>query len=179
MGENSWNGYEHKCLFANVGDGQFIDIARPTGSDSVKDGRGVAVADFNRDGRLDLVMNTNNETPVLYLNNLKKSGNAIELKLVGIESNHDAIGAYVRLTSGGKTMTRQVEAGSGYASQMMLPVHFGLGSASVDEIEIRWPSGLVQRIQGQKLKTMIKGSRELRIEEGSDALTQIAEVEAR
>lgn len=179
MGENSWNGYEHKCLFANVGKGQFIDVARPTGSDSVKDGRGVAVADFNRDGRLDLLMNNNNETPVLYLNNLIKSGNALELKLVGTRSNHDAIGAYVRLTSGGKTMTRQVEAGSGYASQMMLPVHFGLGSAGVDKIEIRWPSGLVQRIQGQKLEAMIKGSRELRIEEGSDSLTQIAAAEGR
>src|SRR4030095_12397898 len=104
VGENSWNGYEHKCLFTNVGGGQFIDIARPTGSDSVKDGRGVAVADFNNDGRLDLVMKNNNETPVLYVNNLKRSGNSIELKLVGTESNRDAIGACVRLTVGGKTM---------------------------------------------------------------------------
>ncbi|MBC8029059.1 MAG: CRTAC1 family protein [Pyrinomonadaceae bacterium] len=174
MGENSWNGYEHKCLFANVGKGQFIDVARPTGSDSVKDGRGVAVADFNRDGRLDLVMNNNNETPVLYLNNLRKSGNALELKLVGTQSNHDAIGAYVRLTAGGKTMTRQVEAGSGYASQMMLPVHFGLGKAEqVDTIEIRWPSGRVQLIDGQKLAPSVKGSRQLRVKEGSDLLTQL------
>jgi hypothetical protein len=180
VGENSWNGYEHNCLFANVGKGQFIDVARPTGSDSIKDGRGVAVADFNRDGRLDLVMNNNNETPMLYVNNLRKSGNAIELKLVGTRSNHDAIGAYVRLTAGGKIMTRQVEAGSGYASQMMLPVHFGLGSAdSVDQIEIRWPSGIVQRIQGQKLEAMIKRGRELRIEEGSDLLSQIVVPEGR
>lgn len=137
------------------------------------------MADFNRDGRLDLVMNNNNETPVLYLNNLRKSGYALELKLVGTRSNHDAIGAYVSLTSGGKTMTRQVEAGSGYASQMMLPVHFGLGSAGVDEIEIRWPSGLLQRIQGQKLAAMNKGNRELRIEEGSNSVTQITMAEAR
>ena len=95
----------------------------------------MAVADFNNDGRLDLVMNNNNETPVLYLNNLKKVGNSVELKLVGTRSNRDAIGARVRLTAGGKTMTRQVEAGSGYASQMMLPVHFGLGTATrVDSI---------------------------------------------
>jgi enediyne biosynthesis protein E4 len=174
VGENSWNGYEHKCLFANVGNGQFIDVARPTGSDSVKDGRGVAVADFNRDGRLDLVMNSNNETPVLYLNNLRKSGNSIELKLIGTRSNHDAIGASVRLTAGGKTMTRQVEAGSGYASQMMLPVHFGLGKAEqVDAIEIRWPSGRVQLVDGQKLPPILKGSRQLRIEEGSDSLTRL------
>ena len=144
-----------------------MDVARPTGSDSIKDARGVAVADFNSDGRLDLVMNNNNETPVLYLNNLKKVGNSIELKLIGTTSNRDAIGARVRLTAGGKTMTRQVEAGSGYASQMMLPLHFGLGNAaSVDSIEICWPNGEIERYEGEQLGTMLKGSRPIRIEEG-------------
>lgn len=112
-------------------------------------------------------MNNNNETPVLYLNNVKKSGNSVELKLVGTESNRDAIGACVKLTAGGKTMTRQVEAGSGYASQMMLPVHFGLGNADrVDSIEICWPSGKVQRFEGQQLANMMKGSRQIQIQEG-------------
>jgi enediyne biosynthesis protein E4 len=135
----------------------------------------VAVADFNNDGRLDLVMNNNNETPVLYLNNLKKSGHSVELKLVGTQSNHDAIGACVRLTAGGKTMMRQVEAGSGYASQMMLPLHFGLGKADrIDAVEIRWPSGRVQHLEGEWLAAMMKGSRRVQIEEGSDSLREIA-----
>jgi enediyne biosynthesis protein E4 len=113
------------------------------------------------------VMNNNNETPVLYLNNLKKVGNSIELKLVGTRSNRDAIGARVRLTAGGKTMTRQVEAGSGYASQMMMPLHFGLGNAtSVDGVEIRWPSGEVQYLEGTQLTAMMKDKRQIRIEEG-------------
>jgi hypothetical protein len=137
----------------------------------------VAVADFNNDGRLDLVMNNNNETPVLYLNNLKKSGNSVELKLVGTESNRDAIGACVRLTADGKTMMRQVEAGSGYASQMMLPLHFGIGEADrVDAIEVRWPSGRVQQIEGQKIAAMMKDSRQLRIEEGHDRYPQITQI---
>ena len=113
-------------------------------------------------------MNTNNETPVLYLNNLRKSGNSVELKLVGTASNRDAIGACVRLTAGGKTMMRQVEAGSGYASQMMLPLHFGLGKADrVDGIEIQWPSGLLQKFEGEQLTAMMKDKRQVRIEEGS------------
>jgi hypothetical protein len=119
-------------------------------------------------------MNTNNETPVLYMNNLKKVGNSVELKLVGTESNRDAIGACVRLTAGGKTMMRQVEAGSGYASQMMLPLHFGIGKADhVDAVEIRWPSGRVQHLEGQELAAMMKGSRQVRIEEGSDSLRAV------
>jgi len=121
-------------------------------------------------------MNSNNETPVLYLNNLKKVGNSVELKLVGTASNRDAIGACVRLTAGGKTMMRQVEAGSGYASQMMLPLHFGLGKVDrVDAIEIRWPSGRVQHLEGQELAAMMKGSRQLRVEEGSDSYPQITQ----
>jgi len=150
-------------------------VARPTGSDSAKDGRGVAVADFNNDGKLDLVMNANNETPVLYLNNLRKTGNSIEVKLVGTKSNRDAIGANVRLTAAGKTMMRQVEAGSGYASEMMLPLHFGLGKADrVDAIDIHWPSGGVQHLEGQQLAAVMKGRRQIQIEEGSDSVTAMA-----
>lgn len=121
-------------------------------------------------------MNANNETPVLYMNNLKKTGNSVELKLVGTASNRDAIGACVWLTAGGKRMMRQVEAGSGYASEMMLPLHFGLGKMDhVDTIEIRWPSGRVQHLEGQELASVMKGSRQVRIEEGGEANPQISQ----
>ena len=136
----------------------------------------MAVADFNNDGKLDLVMNANNEAPVLYMNNLKKTGNSVELKLVGTASNRDAIGACVWLTAGGKTMMRQVEAGSGYASEMMLPLHFGLGKAEqVNRIEIRWPSGRVQHLDGEKVAALMKGSSQIRIEEGSEPSQQISQ----
>jgi len=174
VADNSWNGYEYNCFFANVGDGQFMDVARPTGADGVKDSRGMGVADFNGDGRLDMIINNNNETPFLYLNNLSKSGNALVLKLIGTHSNRDAIGACVRLTAGGKTMRRQVEAGSGYASEAMLPLHFGLGSADrIESIEITWPSGSVQRIEGADLNALVGVNRFVRIEEGG-GLNEVA-----
>lgn len=172
MGENSWNGYERKCLFANVGGGQFVDVARPTGSDSIKDARGVAVADYNGDGKLDLIINNNNAAPTIYLNALKNVGKCIEMKLVGTRSNRDAVGARVRLSVAGKTLTRQVEAGSGYASEAMLPVHFGLGDAAgIESVEITWPDGLVQRFAGTQFDSFI--DQMVQIEEGNDYITEL------
>jgi len=171
VGENSWNGYERKCLFANIGNGQFMDVARPTGSDSIKDGRGVAIADFNGDGKLDLVINNNNAAPTLYLNEVKRSGNSVVIKLEGIAqatgkslaTNRDAIGAQVRLTIAGKTMMRQVEAGSGFAAEGMLPVHFGVGTASrIEAVEITWPSGLVQKFDGAQSREWLNSYLDIR-----------------
>ncbi|MCP3963360.1 MAG: hypothetical protein GY719_36440 [bacterium] len=120
------------------------------------DGRGVAVADFDGDGRLDLAINNNNSRPTIYDNRLP-AGNWLRLELVGSESNRDAVGAKAQLsfrTGDGavRTLTRWVEAGSGYASQSAFPLHFGLGDASaVEAVEITWPSGRVARIEGGDL----------------------------
>ena len=180
VGENSWNGYERKCLFANVGNGQFVDVARPTGSDGIKDGRGVAIADFNGDGKLDLVINNNNEQPTVYLNRVNKSGNSVEIKLKGSgtevegkRSSRDAIGAQVRLAIAGKTMLRQVEAGSGFASEGMRPIHFGLGSAArIEAVEIRWPSGLVQKFESTQASGWINS--QVQITEGIPQASEVA-----
>jgi len=173
VGENSWNGYERKCLFANLGNGQFVDVARPTGSDGIKDGRGVAIADFNGDGKLDLVINNNNMSPTIYLNEVKRSGNAIEMKLEGkMPSNRDAIGAQVLLTIAGKTMMRQTEAGSGFAAEGMRPIHFGLGNATkIEAVEIRWPSGLVQKYDSTQMDGWINS--QVHIMEGAQQASEV------
>ena len=150
-----------------------MDIARPTGADNIKDTRGVAVADLNRDGRLDLVMSNNNNVPTIYMNQLAQSGNWIEFKLIGTSSNRDAIGARVEVRANGKTMTRQVEGGSGYASEAMLPVHFGLGKATrIEAVVIRWPSGFEQRLDGEHIGI----NRQIRVEEGDSKIAAITTV---
>ena len=93
------------------------------------------------------------------------------MKLVGTRSNRDAVGARVRLGVAGKKLTRQVEAGSGYASEAMLPVHFGLGDAArIESVEITWPDGFVQRFTGERFDPFI--DRMVQIEEGNDHLAE-------
>ena len=154
-----------------------MDVARPTGSDSIRDGRGVAVADYNGDGKLDLIINNNNAAPTIYLNALKNVGKCIEMKLVGTHSNRDAVGARIRLAVAGKTLTRQVEAGSGYASEAMLPVHFGLGDAArIESVEITWPDGFVQRFAGTRFDPFI--DQMVKIEEGNDSISELMSAHA-
>ena len=129
------------------------------------------MADYNGDGKLDLIINNNNAAPTIYLNALKNVGRCIEMKLVGTRSNRDAVGARVRLGVAGKTLTRQVEAGSGYASEAMLPIHFGLAdAANIESVEITWPDGFVQQFKGAQLDPFI--DRMVLIEEGNNHLAE-------
>ena len=78
------------------------------------------------------------------------------LNLIGTTSNRDAIGARVRLTAGGKTQTRLRVNTSGYLSHSDVRLHFGLGDARrIDRIEIRWPSGKVQTLEGERPNRII------------------------
>ena len=144
VGDKSINGYERNVLFWNQGDGQFVDVGYLTNSNRVEDGRGVAVADFDRDGRLDLVIQNRDRAAVLLMGR-GVSGNWLEVDLEGTESNRDALGAVVTSHVGETSQARQVAGGSGYLARSSAVLHFGLGDAkAVDRLEIRWPSGRTQ-----------------------------------
>ena len=131
-------------LFLNNGKGMFHDVAAEVGAsyDQPKVGRGLAYADFDRDGDIDLLITTNNGPAYLYRNDVSSGNRSIRFRLVGTKSNRDAIGATVHVFAGGLMQTRMVKGGSSYLSQSELPVTFGLEKRDrIDRVVIDWPSG--------------------------------------
>jgi len=131
-------------LFLNRGQGMFREVAAELGGnfDQPKVGRGLAYADFDRDGDLDLLLTTNNGPAYLYRNDQVSGNHSIRFRLVGTKSNRDGIGARVRVFAAGLTQERMVKGGSSYLSQSELPVTFGLEKRDrIERVVVDWPSG--------------------------------------
>jgi hypothetical protein len=134
-------------LFLNDGRGKFRDVASAVGDSfrQPKVGRGLAYADFDRDGDLDLLVTTNNGPAYLYRNDQLAGNRSIRFALVGTQSNRDAIGATVQIEFGGFSQSRMVKSGSSYLSQSELPVTFGLGRQDkISRAVIHWPNGRIE-----------------------------------
>lgn len=111
--------------------------------------RSSIITDLDDDGALDIVVGEFNDRPQILMSNLakKKAIHYLKIKLVGTKSNRDGLGATVRVKAGGKTYSQYYDGKSGYLSQSLLPLYFGLGEATkVDSIEIKWPSGTMQTV---------------------------------
>jgi hypothetical protein len=110
-------------------------------------GIGTAWADYDGDGDADLYLGNAFGPNVLFRNDLASSNHWLHVRLVGVASNHGGIGARVRVVAGVLDQIREVQCGSGYVSQGSLAAEFGLGpNASVDLVEVYWPSGMVTSI---------------------------------
>jgi hypothetical protein len=149
---------EEALLLRNDHGRRFVDVSDALGPDFQEDflGRGSAVGDYDNDGDMDVLVLNLNQRPRLLRNEGGNRANWVMVRLVGTVGNRDAIGARVRLTAGGSTQTRLRVSSSGYLSQSDPRLHFGLGTAArIDRIEIRWPSGTVQTLEGQRPNQVI------------------------
>ena len=138
-------------LLRNDGSGRFRDVTDGSGAIGVDafSSRGAVLEDFDNDGRLDVVVLNSRRAPQVFRNEQVTGHHWIQLRLVGIDSNRDAVGARVRLTAGGRTQTKEIHSGRGYQSHFGSRLHFGLGDQSrIDEVEIRWVGGRIQRLGG-------------------------------
>ena len=116
----------------------------------------MAAADFDNDGSVEILVNNSHDRPSL-LRNQGDHGNWILLRLIGVKSNRDAIGARVTVRVGPHQQTQEVRSGGGYISQSDFRLHFGLGAATqADSVEIRWPSGLVERLDHLHANRIVK-----------------------
>jgi enediyne biosynthesis protein E4 len=142
---------EPMLMFRNSGKGQFEKI--PDGALG-KDfsipiaGRGLATADFNNDGAMDIAVNNRGDYPMLLRNDGATANHWLEILLIGTKSNRDGIGASLKLTAEGETHVEQVKGGMGYMSASDPRIHFGLGKRNkIELLEIRWPSGQVDLLK--------------------------------
>jgi tetratricopeptide (TPR) repeat protein/peroxiredoxin len=167
--DHSWSGYERNVFYANNSDGTFSDISGTIGLDFIEDGRSFALADFDLDGRQEVLLKNRNAPQLRVLKNVMASlPPSISFRLRGTKSNRDAIGAVITIQTKQGLQTRSLQAGSGFLSQHSKEVFFGLGSFTGPlTASIRWPSGLVQKLDDLPINHRIwveEGSTPSRIE---------------
>src|SRR5947208_2314841 len=151
---------EPKILYHNNGNGTLADLSAGAGPGITAESssRGLAVGDLWNDGRMSAVISNMNAPPMLLVNDARNGNHWIALKTVGMsfsssasqkyKSNRDGIGAKISAKVGGRILVDEVRSGSSYISNGDMRVHVGLGAASrVDWVEVRWPSGFVERFE--------------------------------
>jgi enediyne biosynthesis protein E4 len=151
---------EPKILYHNNGNGTFADISASAGPGITAESssRGLAVGDLWNDGRMSAVVSNMHAPPTLLVNEVRNGNHWIALETVGTsfsssasqkyKSNRDGIGAKINAKVGGRILGDEVRSGSSYISNSDRRVHFGVGAATkVDWVEVRWPSGLVERFE--------------------------------
>jgi enediyne biosynthesis protein E4 len=162
--------YREPPLLLHNGQGKrFVDVSMSSGDVFRQEwaARGLAIGDINNDGKVDAVVTSNDGPAWVLLNQTDTPNHWITLNLVGVKSNRDAVGAQVRVSTPAGDQFATVTTSSSYQSSSDKRLHFGLGaSASIREIDIRWPSGIHQVLQDQKpdrIVTITEPSKENRV----------------
>lgn len=145
-------------LFHNQENGRFLDVSQAAGPDFVRPmvARGAAYGDLDDDGDLDVVVTTNGGPAHVFRNDGANRNHWITIRTVGTKTNRDGLGAVVTVKSASGAQTQTVHSGSSYCSQSQLALTFGLKQdAKVDAIEIKWPSGVAQKLGPQAVDRIV------------------------
>ena len=147
-------------LFHNLGGGRFEEINDDAdagqGLHQQMVARGAAYGDLDNDGDLDVLMTSNGGAPRLLRNDGGNANNMLRVRMVGVGSNRDGIGARVDVTAAGRTRWQIVKTGSSYASQSELTLTFGLGdTTTADAVRVTWPSGQVDEIGSVEVNQLL------------------------
>ncbi len=140
---------EPLLMFRNTGKGQFEKVSDLLGPDFVRPiaGRGLATADFDNDGDMDVAVNARGDFPAVLRNDGGSANHWLEVLLIGTHSNRDGVGASLKMSSEGFVEIEQAKGGMGYMSASDPRIHFGLGPRTkIDSLEITWPSGHIDRL---------------------------------
>jgi hypothetical protein len=149
---------EPLLMYRNLGKGQFAKVSESLGPDFMRPivGRGLATADFDNDGDLDLAINVRGDYPELLRNHGGNANHFLEVHLIGTKSNRDGIGASRKLTSEGFVHLEQAKGGMSYMSASDPRILFGLGKRTkIESLEITWPSGQVDRLASVPIDRII------------------------
>jgi len=155
---------QRKVVYRNLGNGRFADVTDRVGEPLTipKAGRGAAFGDFDNDGAIDVAIANVNDLPDLFRLKVEGANHWVTFRLVGVESNRNAIGARVHIVAGDTQQWDEVRGGGSYMSQNDFRVHFGLGAAErVERVDVRWPNGREERwehLPADRFHTLKEGS---------------------
>ena len=153
-------------LLRNAGNGRFVDVSRQSGDGMAvrASSRGVAFDDLDNDGDVDVIVLNSRDKPTILRNMLYERGGKnhwLHVRLRGVKSNRDGVGARVRLVAGDLVQIDEVHSGRGFQSHWGSRLYFGLGSRDrIDRVEVRWPGGgtdAVEDVKVDRLLTITEG----------------------
>jgi hypothetical protein len=152
------NNYGPNVMYRNTGNGKFVDVSDECG-DGLKvnlSSRGAGFDDLDNDGDIDVVILNSRREPTILRNDSATENHWIQIRLQGVKTNRDGVGARVKVVAGDLTQIDEVHSGRGYQSHYGTRLHFGLGKRDrIDRVEVRWIGGGVDVVRNVEVDQVL------------------------